>query len=140
MTNQPTDGCENVTNEPTLAADVGLESPTCMEAPEQNSTIDPTDARKIITNEPTVDCEILTNEATVGRENTTNEPTHAVIVECGPAEGSAGMNDGAENEFDEVIDRQKSLEWNRAGLVRMVTPSAEKGWSNLRLAERTECT
>jgi hypothetical protein len=104
-TTEPTDAREIVTIEPTLAADVGLESPTYTEAPEQNST----------------------NEATVGRENTTNELTHAVPVECGPVEGSAGMNDGAENEFDEVIDRQRSVVWNRAGLVRVVALRAEKG-------------
>jgi hypothetical protein len=31
-----------VANEPTLAADVGLESPTYMNATEQNATIEPT--------------------------------------------------------------------------------------------------
>jgi hypothetical protein len=164
VTNQPSDGCENVTNEPTLAAAVGLERPTYMEAPELNSTTEPTDASESVTNEPD-GCDNATNEPTLaaavglesatymeapeqnstieptdGCDNATNEPTHAVLHGCRPAEGSAGMNDGAENEFDEVIDQQKSVEWNRAGLVRMVTPSAEKGWFSLRLAERTECT
>jgi hypothetical protein len=45
VTNEATDAREIVTNEPTLAAGVGLESPTYMNAPEQNSTIEP-DARR----------------------------------------------------------------------------------------------
>jgi hypothetical protein len=103
VTNEPITARENAANEATAAA-IKLECPGYTKALVQN----------------------VTNEA-VGRENTTNEPTHAVVVECGPAEGSAGMNDRAENEFfDEVIDRQKSVEWNRAGLVRMVAISAEK--------------
>jgi hypothetical protein len=57
-----------VTNEPTLAAAVGLESPTYMNAPEQNLTIEP-DARENVTNEPTDASENTTNEATVDRES-----------------------------------------------------------------------
>jgi hypothetical protein len=40
-TNEPFDVRESVTNEPTLAADVGLESPTYMKAAEQNLTFEP---------------------------------------------------------------------------------------------------
>jgi hypothetical protein len=42
MTNEATDARELVTNEPTIAADVGLESPTYIRALEQNATNEPT--------------------------------------------------------------------------------------------------
>ena len=44
MTNEPTDACEIVTNELTVAAAVGLESPIYMDAIKQTSTIEPTQA------------------------------------------------------------------------------------------------
>jgi hypothetical protein len=42
MTNEATDARELATNEPTIAADVGLESPTYIRALEQNATNEPT--------------------------------------------------------------------------------------------------
>ena len=41
MTSEPTDACENVTNEPTLAVDVGPDSTTYMNARRQNVTNEP---------------------------------------------------------------------------------------------------
>jgi hypothetical protein len=46
VANEPTADRESVANEATLAADVGLESPTYMKAPEQNSTIEPVPAAR----------------------------------------------------------------------------------------------
>jgi hypothetical protein len=52
VTSEPNDHCVNVTNEPTLAGDVRLESPTYIKALEQNVTIEPNDVGENLTNEP----------------------------------------------------------------------------------------
>jgi hypothetical protein len=78
-TNEATDAREIATNEPTLAAGVGLESPTYTNAPEQNLTIEP-DARENMTNEATDACENATNEPTAHREAMTNEAAVAADV------------------------------------------------------------
>jgi hypothetical protein len=49
---RPTLNDKNVSDEPTLAASVGLESPTFMEATEQNSTNEPTDVCENVSKEP----------------------------------------------------------------------------------------
>ena len=41
MTSEPSDACENVTNEPTLAVDVGPDGPTYIYARGQNVTNEP---------------------------------------------------------------------------------------------------
>ncbi len=154
---------ENTTNEPTLAADVGLESPTYMTATEQNSTNEhtdccenvtnePTDAGAIVTNEATDAGAIVTNEATDDRDidpteptlaagvglesptymtapaqNSSIEPALAALGEGGSsAELKVGTTDGDDGDAPAEIDRQKTAEWNRAGLVRMVPLRAEK--------------
>jgi hypothetical protein len=137
-TNEHTDCCENVTNEPTDAC--------------ENTTNEPTAAGAIVTNEATVDREIVTNEATDARDIDATEPTLAAGVglesptymtapaqkpsiepalaalgEGGSsAELKVGMTDGDDGDAPAEIDRQKTADSNRAGLVRMVALRAEK--------------
>jgi hypothetical protein len=94
VSNEPADASEIVTNEPTLAAAVGLESPTYMETAEPNSA---------------------------------NAPALAALGSGGRGvDMTADINHGVDSDFNEEIDRQKSGEWVRAGLVGMVAIRAEK--------------
>jgi hypothetical protein len=149
VTNRP-DARENTTNEPTLAPNVGLESPTYVHP--QNTTNEPTLAPNVGLESPTyVHPQNATNEATVAREIVTNEPTlaadvglesptymkateqdltieHALAAVSDGGRGievTAGMCDGDDNDFHEEVDRQQSAEWIRAGLARMVALRAE---------------
>jgi hypothetical protein len=117
----------------------------------ENTTNEPTAGCEIVMNEPADACEIVTTEPTADRENVTNEPTLAADVGLGSPtymkapeqnltieqalaavsdggrgiEVTAGMSDGDDNDFHEEVDRQKSAEWIRAGLARMVALRAE---------------
>jgi hypothetical protein len=84
-TNEANGDCENVTNEPPLGANVGLESPTYVKTPMQCSTNEATDA-----------CENLTNEPNDDRETVTNEPAcHRRRA------GKPDLRESARAEFDE---------------------------------------
>jgi hypothetical protein len=123
-TNEPTDACENVTNEAT-----GFE---------ENTTNEPTDACESVTNEPTAVLENVTSEptaeyenppseATAVGENATNEPTLAVRGDGGQGgEMTAGMSAGDGNVVDEVFDREKTLEWIQQGLARIAAMRAKR--------------
>ncbi len=154
-TNEPTAACENLTNEPTVASDVGPDGPTYVKTPTPNATNEPTGAYENVTNEPAVAYEIVTNEPTLAGyvgpsymnaptqnatieatddcENVTNEATDAYKEEGQDLNGSRIkitsriMNDDPlhNSDFHEEIDRQKSLEWIRAGSARMAEIRAE---------------
>ena len=118
---------ENTTNEPTLAPNVGLESPTYVHP--QNATNEATVAREIVTNEPTLAADVGLESPTYMKateQDLTIEHALAAVSDGGRGiEVTAGMCDGDDNDFHEEVDRQKSAEWIRAGLARMVALRAE---------------
>jgi hypothetical protein len=137
-TNEPTDGCEIVTNVPTLGVEVGPDGPTYTDA--QNPTNEPMDACENVTNEPTADGENMTNEPTLAadvglesptymeapEQNSTIELALAALGDGGRGvEMTSGLNDGDDSDFYEEIDRQKSIDWIRAGLYKMVAVRTE---------------
>ena len=67
------------------------------------------------------------NEPTAADQNLTIEPTPAALGD-GPrgVVMTAGMNDGDDSDYHKDIDRQKSGEWNRATVARVVALQAAK--------------
>ncbi len=149
MTNEPTVGREIVSNGPLLAADVRLESLTYTNAQEQNSTIEPTLATPFDGSQVAdrylgreqeqsfrtggrgsaragTGCEEAQAELRPPETFTTREEAQAELrpPENGtnpPARGiTADTNHGDDNDSHEEIDRQKSRDWVRAALARMV--------------------
>jgi hypothetical protein len=141
VTNEATAFCGFGMNEPMPAADVGLESPTYLNAPEQNATNEITGAREIVANAANSVSGFGMNEHTpsadVGLEsptymnatgqNATSEPTLAALDDGAvDADITAGMNDGDDGDFQEEIDRQKVGERIQASSARMAALRAEK--------------
>ena len=97
---KPPSTCENVTNEPTVACDVGRNGPTYVKTPE-NSTNEATDHCENVTNEPTDACEIVTNVSTLAVDVRPDGPTYVKT----PAQNSTNEASGdRENVTNEAID------------------------------------
>ncbi len=166
MTNEPTVDREIVSNTPLLAADVRLESLTYTNAHEQNSTIEPTLATPFDGSQVAdrylgreqeqsfrtggrgsaragTGCEEAQAELRPPETFTTREEAQAELRphENGsnpPARGiAADTNHGDDNDSHEEIVRQKSRDWVRAALARMVALRAE-GTRELNDEIRTE--
>ena len=95
-----------------FAAAVGLESPTYVKSPEQNSMEERTLAATTGMVSPT--------DTETPEQNSRIEPGLAALHDGGPGEEeiSAGTGDGDNSDFLVEIDRQKSSEWIRAGSAR----------------------
>ena len=126
-------GREIVSNGPLLAADVRLESLTYTNAHEQNSTIEPTLATPFDGSQVAdrylgreQEQSFRTGGRGSARAGTACEEAQAELRP--PANGSnppargiaADTNHGDDNDSHEEIDRQKSRDWVRAALARMV--------------------
>jgi hypothetical protein len=104
-----------VTNEPTLASDVGLESPTYTNTPAQNSTNDPTVAGENATNESTDTCGNVTSEATRTVDSSDHER----------AELTAITNSSDAEHLHAVDDTEKASEWIRQEVEKRKTIRAD---------------
>jgi hypothetical protein len=134
-TNEATAFCGFGINKTMLAADIGIESPTYINAPEQNATNERTGAREIVANEANAVSGFGMNEHTpsadVGLEsptymNATSEPTLSTLDDGGvDADITAGMNDGDDGDFPVEIDREKVGERIRAGTAIIAARRAE---------------
>jgi hypothetical protein len=85
----------------------------------ENVTNEPTDARENVTNEPTLAADVGLESPTylkTPEQNSTIESALTALRVGGPSiVMAAGAGRGDDGEFGEEIDRQKSVEWNRAG-------------------------
>jgi hypothetical protein len=154
VSNGPTVGRENVSNGPLLAADVRLESPTYTKAQERSLTIEPTlatasggsqvgemdlargqkrsfstdgrGAARAAGGWEEAQSELHPPEIGMRWKEAQAELRPPENGSYPPARGrAADTDDGDDSDFSEEIDRQKTSDWVRAALARMVAPQLE---------------